>query len=236
MLAGESKMGHPVRLSLLHRPASQPVHRGHAGVVRPGRAGPDRPVLPRRRADRRSRRNINLLGTGEWPGQGTARFPGSFGSAFMYMMVPRTILFREEHSPRVLVRRVDMISAPGRVGARRVFRRGTAQALVTGRCVFTLRSGTAALRAGVGASGAHRGGSAGRTPDSTSMAWRRRSRPTRPSTSSRCSAGRCGRRWKRPTRRFAARVWPEGDVPDACPGNPTIRGGFRSREQRDDMP
>jgi glutaconate CoA-transferase subunit B len=78
--------------------------------------------------------NINLLGTGEWPGR-TARFPGSFGSAFMYMMVPRTILFREEHSRRVLVPDVDMISAPG-VSAPGVFRRGTAQALVTGRCVF----------------------------------------------------------------------------------------------------
>jgi glutaconate CoA-transferase subunit B len=63
------------------------------------------------------------------------RFPGSFGSAFMYFMTPRTILFREEHSPRVLVSRVDNISAPG-VSPPGVFRRGTAQALVTGRCVF----------------------------------------------------------------------------------------------------
>ena len=46
-----------------------------------------------------------------------------------------SILFREEHSPRVLVRRVDNISAPG-VSPPGVFRRGTAQALVTGRCVF----------------------------------------------------------------------------------------------------
>jgi glutaconate CoA-transferase subunit B len=78
--------------------------------------------------------NINLVGTGEWPGTGV-RFPGSFGSAFMYFMTPRTILFREEHSPRVLVETVDMISAPG-VSPPGVFRRGTAQALVTGRCVF----------------------------------------------------------------------------------------------------
>jgi glutaconate CoA-transferase subunit B len=63
------------------------------------------------------------------------RFPGSFGSAFMYFMTPRTILFREEHSPRVLVPRVEHISAPG-VSPPEVFRRGTAQALVTGRCVF----------------------------------------------------------------------------------------------------
>jgi glutaconate CoA-transferase subunit B len=63
------------------------------------------------------------------------RFPGSYGSAFMYMMTPRTILFREEHSPRVLVPRVDIVSAPG-VSAPGVFRRGTAQALLTRRCVF----------------------------------------------------------------------------------------------------
>jgi glutaconate CoA-transferase subunit B len=49
-------------------------------------------------------------------------------------MTHRTILFREEHSPRVLVKQVDMVSAPGVSPG--VFRRGTAQALVTGRCVF----------------------------------------------------------------------------------------------------
>ncbi len=54
----------------------------------------------------------------------------------MYFMTPRTILFREEHSTRVLVPRVDIVSAPG-LSAPGVFRRGTAQALVTGRCVFT---------------------------------------------------------------------------------------------------
>jgi len=78
--------------------------------------------------------NLNLVGTGEWPGMGV-RFPGSFGSAFMYFMTPRTILFREEHTPRVFVEKVDNISAPG-VSPPGVFRRGTAQALVTGRCVF----------------------------------------------------------------------------------------------------
>jgi glutaconate CoA-transferase, subunit B len=78
--------------------------------------------------------NLNLIGTGEWPGT-AVRFPGSFGSAFMYMMAGRTILFREEHSPRVLVPRVAHVSAPG-VSAPGVFRRGHAQALVTGRGVF----------------------------------------------------------------------------------------------------
>jgi glutaconate CoA-transferase subunit B len=53
----------------------------------------------------------------------------------MYLMTPRTILFREEHSRRVLVPRVDIVSAAG-TSPPGVFRRGTAQALVTGRAVF----------------------------------------------------------------------------------------------------
>lgn len=79
--------------------------------------------------------NINLLGTGDPPGS-AARLPGNFGAPFMYFTVPRTILFREEHSPRVLVPKVDYVSAPG-TSPRGTFRRGHAQALVTGRCVFT---------------------------------------------------------------------------------------------------
>ena len=56
--------------------------------------------------------NINLVGTGPYP-QTETRFPGSFGAAYLYYAVPRVILFREEHSRRVLVRRVDFVSAPG---------------------------------------------------------------------------------------------------------------------------
>ena len=63
------------------------------------------------------------------------RFPGSFGSAFMYFAARRTILFREEHSKRVLVPKVEFISAPG-WSAPEVWRRGGPQALVTGRALF----------------------------------------------------------------------------------------------------
>ncbi len=59
----------------------------------------------------------------------------------MYLMTPRTILFREEHTRRVLVERVEHVSAPG-LSAPGVFRRGTAQALVTGRCVFRFDAAT----------------------------------------------------------------------------------------------
>jgi glutaconate CoA-transferase subunit B len=56
--------------------------------------------------------NINLVGTGEYPNN-EVRWPGSFGSAYLYFLVPRVILFREEHSRRVMVPKVDFISAPG---------------------------------------------------------------------------------------------------------------------------
>ena len=63
------------------------------------------------------------------------RFPGSFGSAFMYFAAGRTILFREEHSKRVLVPKVDFISAPG-WSPPEVRRRGGPQALLTGKALF----------------------------------------------------------------------------------------------------
>jgi glutaconate CoA-transferase subunit B len=64
------------------------------------------------------------------------RFPGSFGSAFMYLAAGRTILFREEHSKRVLVPKVDFVSAPG-WSAPGVERHGGPQALLTGKALFT---------------------------------------------------------------------------------------------------
>jgi glutaconate CoA-transferase, subunit B len=54
------------------------------------------------------------------------RFPGSFGSAFMYSVVKKVVLFREEHSPRVLVPRVEFISAAGDPAA-----------LLTGKALFS---------------------------------------------------------------------------------------------------
>jgi glutaconate CoA-transferase subunit B len=130
-------LGHPVRLSLLHRRSGNPFTEGSRELFDlAGQGRIDLFFLGGGQIDGEA--NLNLLGTGAWPGgtsAGGVRFPGSFGSAFMYLMTPRTILFREEHSPRVLVRRVDHVSAPG-ISPPGVFRRGTAQALVTARCVF----------------------------------------------------------------------------------------------------
>ena len=88
--------------------------------------------------------NINLVGTGEYPAV-DVRFPGSFGSAYMYFVVPKVILFREEHSRRVLVPRVDFISAPG-TSPPEVRRPGGPRALVTGLCVMAFDRARARFR------------------------------------------------------------------------------------------
>jgi glutaconate CoA-transferase, subunit B len=81
--------------------------------------------------------NVNLVGVGDignYP-RASQRFPGSFGSAYLYYVVPRVILFREEHSPRVLVDKVDFVSAPG-TSPKDVYRPGGPYGLVTSLCVF----------------------------------------------------------------------------------------------------
>ena len=78
--------------------------------------------------------DVFFLGGAQIDGEGSInlvraegrRFPGSFGSAFMYSVVSKTILFREEHSRRVLVPKVEFVSA-----------RGTPAALLTGKALFS---------------------------------------------------------------------------------------------------
>src|SRR6218665_2830254 len=86
---------------------------------------------PTARADRST-----LLGRGA----STASFLGGgrrgfLGSAYLYLVVPRVILFREEHSRRVLVDRVDFVSAPGS-SAKGIYRTGGPHALLTSMGVF----------------------------------------------------------------------------------------------------
>ncbi len=78
--------------------------------------------------------NVNLVGTGRYP-RLDKRFPGSFGSAYLAFVVPRVILFREEHSPRTLVERVDFVSAPG-TSPEGVFRPGGPSHLLTSLALF----------------------------------------------------------------------------------------------------
>src|SRR5271165_1080303 len=78
--------------------------------------------------------NVNLVSTGEYR-HPQVRFPGSFGSAYLYYVVPRVILFRLEHSRRTLVPKVDFISAPGS-SPPNVYRPGGPIALITPLCLF----------------------------------------------------------------------------------------------------
>jgi glutaconate CoA-transferase subunit B len=79
--------------------------------------------------------SINLVSIGD-PEKPTARFPGSFGSSYLYFVVPKVILFRTEHSKRTLVPKVSYISAPGG-SDNNVHRTGGPIALITNRCLFS---------------------------------------------------------------------------------------------------
>ena len=78
--------------------------------------------------------NINLVAVGDYA-KPDKRFPGSFGSAYLYHLVPKVILFRQEHTPRLLVERVDFVSAAG-ISPSNVYRPGGPKHLVTGKAVF----------------------------------------------------------------------------------------------------
>jgi glutaconate CoA-transferase, subunit B len=88
--------------------------------------------------------NINLVSIGDYE-HPKVRFPGSFGSAYLYYVVPKVILFRLEHTRRTLVERVDFISAPG-TSPENVFRPGGPIALVTNRCLFAFDRGRRRFR------------------------------------------------------------------------------------------
>jgi glutaconate CoA-transferase subunit B len=83
--------------------------------------------------------NINLVSIGDYD-KPKARFGGSFGSSYLYYVVPKVILFRLEHTRRTLVSKVDFISAPG-TSAPNVHRPGGPIALITNRCLFAFAHG-----------------------------------------------------------------------------------------------
>jgi glutaconate CoA-transferase subunit B len=117
-----------LRISLLHKRGGNPFTEGSRELFDlAGQGRIDVFFLGGAQIDGEA--NINLV-----QAEGR-RFPGSFGSAFMYFAAGRTILFREEHSRRVLVPKVDFISAPG-WSPPGVERRGGPQALLTGKALF----------------------------------------------------------------------------------------------------
>ena len=123
-----ARQGGRPRLSLLHRRRGNPFSEGSRELFDlAGQGRIDVFFLGGVQIDGEA--NINLV---EAEGR---RFPGSFGSAFMYFTARRTILFREEHSARVLVPKVEFVSAPG-WSPPGVWRRGGPQALLTGKALF----------------------------------------------------------------------------------------------------
>jgi glutaconate CoA-transferase subunit B len=83
--------------------------------------------------------NVNLVSIGDYD-HPKVRFPGSFGSAYLYYVVPKVILFRTEHSRRTLVPKASFVSAPG-ASQPNVYRNGGPIALLTNRCLFTFAGG-----------------------------------------------------------------------------------------------
>lgn len=81
------------------------------------------------------RGDINLVGVGDYP-RTEVRWPGSFGSAYLYPLIPRVILFRPEHTRRVLVEKVDFVSAAAPRPGDEARRIGGPVALLTSRCLF----------------------------------------------------------------------------------------------------
>jgi len=117
-----------LRISLLHKRAGNPFTEGSRELFDlAGQGRIDVFFLGGAQIDGAA--NINLVRA-----EGK-RFPGSFGSAFMYFAAGRTILFRDEHSRRVLVPKVEFISAPGS-SPPEVKRNGGPQALLTGKALF----------------------------------------------------------------------------------------------------
>jgi glutaconate CoA-transferase, subunit B len=115
--------GRPLRVSMLHKRKGNPFTEGSRELFDLAGQG---------------RIDVFFLGGAQIDGEGSInlvradgkRFPGSFGSAFMYSVVKKTILFREEHSKRVLVPKVEFVSA-----------RGTPAALLTGKALFSWQAG-----------------------------------------------------------------------------------------------
>jgi glutaconate CoA-transferase subunit B len=78
--------------------------------------------------------NLNLFAVGE-PDHPRVRFPGGAGSAMLYYLPTRVVIFRTEHSPRIFVERVDHVTSPS-ASPPDVVRPGGPWKCFTPLCVF----------------------------------------------------------------------------------------------------
>jgi len=81
-----------------------------------------------------SKGNINLHVLGDYFSP-QMRLPGAYGSAMLYYMAHRVILFRTEHTRRTFVEKVDFVTAPG-VTPENVYREGGPTLVVTPKAVL----------------------------------------------------------------------------------------------------
>jgi glutaconate CoA-transferase subunit B len=82
--------------------------------------------------DRRGNINLHVIGNYETPG---LRLPGAYGSAMLYYMAHRVILFRTEHTRRTFVDQVDFITAAG-ITSEKVYREGGPTLIVTPKALL----------------------------------------------------------------------------------------------------
>ncbi len=82
--------------------------------------------------DRHGNLNTIAVGSHEQP---RLRLPGGAGSAMLYYLPRRVVVFRAEHSPRIFKERVDVLNAPGSTPPN-VVRPGGPWKVVTPLCVF----------------------------------------------------------------------------------------------------
>ena len=81
-----------------------------------------------------SRGNINLHVIGDYQSP-QMRLPGAYGSAMLYYMAHRVVLFRTEHTKRTFVEKVDFVTAPGITPAK-VHREGGPTKVVTPKALL----------------------------------------------------------------------------------------------------
>ncbi len=137
LLRKKIRKANALRVSIIHGDANNPFTDGGRELFdAAGQGRIDTFFLGGAQIDEKA--NINLVGVGGYPNS-QKRFPGSFGSAFMYFMIPNIILFRLEHTRQAFVEKVDFISAPG-ISEIDVKRRGGPKWLVTNLCVMSFDS------------------------------------------------------------------------------------------------